>query len=184
MERRDHPRMRGEHRDDHDVEHPDEGIIPACAGSTLVVVARACVIPDHPRMRGEHRDLGAVVVVAAGIIPACAGSTDVLRANPQDAVGSSPHARGAQTNKGAYGRTGRGSSPHARGALIVSLMPALSSGDHPRMRGEHGLHLRFCRTATGIIPACAGSTSIPTMSWPRRLGSSPHARGAHCISYC
>ena len=73
--------------------HP--GIIPACAGSTAVMVNILSDLGDHPRMRGEHRVpkncsitvLGssphargaraAHLVPAAllGIIPACAGST-------------------------------------------------------------------------------------------------------------
>ena len=31
------------------------GIIPAYAGSTMLVVSRVHLIPDHPRIRGEHR---------------------------------------------------------------------------------------------------------------------------------
>ena len=112
---RDHPRMRGEHpRTSHNValiqgssphargararKRPPirwEGIIPACAGSTI-----ACSISlrprwDHPRMRGEHFGNGKLgsffggssphargaqraalsTPIQAGIIPACAGST-------------------------------------------------------------------------------------------------------------
>ena len=71
------------------------GIIPACAGSTLMQLKRAKMSWDHPRMRGEHvqptdfmacvwgsspHARGAPAQIAktnadAGIIPACAGST-------------------------------------------------------------------------------------------------------------
>ena len=33
----------------------DEGVIPACAGSTLSSVMRNRVARGHPRMRGEHQ---------------------------------------------------------------------------------------------------------------------------------
>ena len=70
-------------------------IIPACAGSTLVVVRYSLPAQDHPRMRGVHRSRIFSVSRALGssphargplftlpavgamvrIIPACAGST-------------------------------------------------------------------------------------------------------------
>ena len=72
----------------------------------------------------------------------------------------------------------KGSSPHARGTLLsyctgvcfIGIIPACAGNtydccinqkagrDHPRMRGEHALHLRIRLYA---------------------LGSSPHARGTH-----
>ena len=112
---RDHPRMRGEHcrllrlaaHRRGSSPHArgallemtprsfEDGIIPACAGSTSADSAIITHSWDHPRMRGEHRhmdmtrfwwqgssphargahelDLGRAGV--AGIIPACAGST-------------------------------------------------------------------------------------------------------------
>ena len=112
---RDHPRMRGEHlmslrsvwamhgSSPHARGAPgsvtpckfDNGIIPACAGSTLAVAYTSLRIGDHPRMRGEHGNISRVVrsragssphargalhdlhygLVILGIIPACAGST-------------------------------------------------------------------------------------------------------------
>ena len=73
-----------------------QGIIPACAGSTLVAGRADRVIRDHPRMRGEHsrptvttlacvgsspHARGALgrtrmMITSLGIIPACAGSTN------------------------------------------------------------------------------------------------------------
>ena len=94
--RRDHPRMRGEHPSSHVASSPtlgssphargaragrarqakQEGIIPACAGSTGVRMKVKHGERDHPRMRGEH---------AAGAPPG------------PECWGSSPHARGAQS---------------------------------------------------------------------------------------
>ena len=112
---RDHPRMRGEHnsgvgevgkpggssphaRGAHggvDLPSFTGGIIPACAGSTNMMLFPVANVRDHPRMRGEHyqvlariapslgssphargaRDIAEIVARAQGIIPACAGST-------------------------------------------------------------------------------------------------------------
>ena len=52
-----------------------KGIIPACAGSTCILLLLRCVRWDHPRMRGEHH---------------------LLRGQGYAPRGSSPHARGAQ----------------------------------------------------------------------------------------
>ena len=112
---RDHPRMRGEHSCTSIEGHQNEGssphargaqprrpdalaqagIIPACAGSTLMGSLTTKAAWDHPRMRGEHfltkmlRNFNtgssphargaprrlAYRDVSGGIIPACAGST-------------------------------------------------------------------------------------------------------------
>ena len=112
----------------------------------------------------------------SGIIPACAGSTScvmILRFGQRD------HPRMCGEHLGAERTlsTDTGSSPHVRGA-----------------RGEsvQAVH------ASGIIPACAGSTNgtgteagagrdHPRMcgehdmiksAWPGAQGSSPHVRGA------
>ena len=94
MRRKDHPRIRGEHPastmsacrgagssphtrgalEGERVHAVSEGIIPAYAGSTGVLVGEIVGGGDHPRIRGEH-DL------VAGV--------DLL------ADGSSPHTRGA-----------------------------------------------------------------------------------------
>ena len=93
--RRDHPRMRGEHRiptrirltplgsSPHARGTPGctlrvprpPGIIPACAGNTHFHLSEDCQDRDHPRMRGEHRQRAEHHAVPAWIIPACAGNT-------------------------------------------------------------------------------------------------------------
>ena len=74
---RDHPRMRGEHavsavtcvtswgssphaRGTRQFDHREKGtpgIIPACAGNTMIIMCRVQINRDHPRMRGEHHSL-------------------------------------------------------------------------------------------------------------------------------
>ena len=194
--KRDHPRIRGEHRaplptpacahgsSPHTRGAPARpfnrlggcGIIPAYAGSTTTPPAQPAPCWDHPRIRGEH-------FLGQGQTPA-----------------------------------GPGSSPHTRGARGWRWRWPGRPGDHPRIRGEHGTvltrllgrdgsspHTRGARQQPGpgglppgIIPAYAGSTflaggrrSAPS-DHPRirgehlppldtawgRLGSSPHTRGA------
>ena len=108
-------------------------------------------------MRGEHLLVLALVNRNHGIIPACAGSTE-------------RHDR--------WYLAPPGSSPHARGARKCGYEAWTYDEDHPRMRGEHKPfeHVSVC--ASGIIPACAGSTGRCRMTGWVVLGSSPHARGA------
>ena len=158
---------------------PDQlevGIIPACAGSTPQMTHSISITWDHPRMCGEHgtpfssslslmgssphvrgarRDMDPVQP-AAGIIPACAGSTT---GSPGRAHSRRDHPRmcGEHTKELAIGECTVGSSPHVRGArLTLSTQPP----------------------ATGIIPACAGSTPLLARIRPIQQGSSPHMRGA------
>ena len=213
---RDHPRVRGEHysgwsgprarsgssprargaRTYRDKEYQHEGIIPACAGSTMLPEVIALTPRDHPRVRGEHipqlltgllpagsspRARGAPLLgdprwLAPGIIPACAGSTP-RRAGRSVSWRDHPRVRGEHTLALGGKRSTGGSSPRARGAL-----------------DEDGV----LRRQRGIIPACAGSTRTCTARVTRRrdhprvrgehyssesmhtpqLGSSPRARGA------
>ena len=156
---RDHPRMRGEHAGGEQVHAVVLGIIPACAGSTVMSTDPDLISTgssphargapprrpgtcqsggDHPRMRGEHLETIALLKKLEGIIPACAGSTNCSIAELTMVWGSSPHARGAQPR---------------------SCSRCAASRDHPRMRGEHGLADPYTLRVDGIIPACAGSTS-------------------------
>ena len=133
---------------------------------------------DHPRIRGEH--------VKRAVYWAGAG-------------GSSPHTRGALSLARGYAFPARiipayaGSTPFSRSRLR-------SSGDHPRIRGEHvswdvygpcilgsSPHTRGARPdktpyrrCYGIIPAYAGST--PGSSTPA-AGSldHPRIRGEHAV---
>ena len=174
--REDHPRMRGEHRispypqpfGNGSSPHArgahvsnagqvgNVGIIPACAGSTAMLLHTMTASPDHPRMRGEHicacpgtsgktgsspHARGAPLIrgptaASLGIIPACAGSTIMVVTVENTPDGSSPHARGALRPALDHSDIRRiipacaGSTLHHHG--VYSYSP-----DHPRMRGEH-----------------------------------------------
>ena len=133
--RRDHPRMCGEHslhdayiggfmgssphvrgaRTDSTALPRHVGIIPACAGSTGTVVRWRNGLRDHPRMCGEH------IYVA---------NPDIL--DP----GSSPHVRGALGGDGLKRYTA-GIIPACAGSTTVSMVVYATVRDHPRMCGEH-----------------------------------------------
>ena len=212
----DHPRIRGEHvptcknvatqrgSSPHTRGAPGRarsrlwtgGIIPAYAGSTPAATLMPFHTADHPRIRGEHvaqgycvhfehgsspHTRGARLGLVAGpgpgrIIPAYAGSTSL----PLLTIGKNrdhPRIRGEHDDSDQYVIDGLGSSPHTRGALP----------EPPRRDLD-----------AGIIPAYAGSTSLPIPPWawptdhPRIRGehfvlpavssppggSSPHTRGA------
>ena len=154
------PRMRGA------LNHPSFqrgalGIIPAYAGSTMPI--RTSKIPprDHPRVCGEHcvghpgverlegsspRMRGArmgawMAACLRRIIPAYAGSTSLKR--PRLAwCWDHPRVCGEHPVLGWLVRGGRGSSPRMRGAPYpVNMAGSLE----------------------GIIPAYAGSTTLPEM---------------------
>ena len=172
------------------------GIIPACAGSTVLTALDPMAWRDHSRMCGEHR---------------------CFPSNIPCSVGSSPHVRGARRHHGRYAGA-PGIIPACAGSTDCRRGRVDAAGDHPRMCGEHRLlraHLIFLsgssphvrgarfehvphRRELGIIPACAGSTgwccrpSAATWDHPRMCGehsmsmfapsenkgSSPHVRGA------
>ena len=140
-----------------------DGIIPACAGSTLDNSSLICACKDHPRMRGVHflddgrrsrgigssphargpLDLTSVWFGTIGIIPACAGSTNHkkwLSLEKKD----HPRMRGVHENVAAPVPPILGSSPHARGPLCRRRRP---------------------RYSNRIIPACAGSTRDVRSFW-------------------
>ena len=153
---RDHPRIRGEHRDA--VAECERGhrIIPAYAGSTMCGRRTAGTSGDHPRIRGEH------------------GLCDI---GPAATPGSSPHTRGAPEDRRRSGRRPR-IIPAYAGSTLNSTGDIRFATDHPRIRGEHAHtaekttilagsspHTRGARddapqerTGCGIIPAYAGST--------------------------
>ena len=213
---RDHPRIRGEHVpvDLADLldpgssphtrgAHPGNGlssfaerIIPAYAGSTLMLEFRTRRMWDHPRIRGEHGPMSSLV---------------------GQRLGSSPHTRGARGASGARIVRG-GIIPAYAGSTLGLSELGVTGGDHPRIRGEHSSRRSVMRPIGGssphtrgarggvraeesvhrIIPAYAGSTLFQVYrerhgeDHPRirgehrrglqgrraRGGSSPHTRGA------
>ncbi len=193
---RDHPRLRGEHSEDRQLDGsvlgsspPTRGarlgdrrraqlggIIPAYAGSTSWSPPAGERSRDHPRLRGEH-------------------SVD-LPADIGDG-GSSPPTRGAPHRLRARPRT-RGIIPAYAGSTgRLSRRPGCGP-DHPRLRGEHDIAVAKSPVNAGsspptrgarghdpvhalagrIIPAYAGSTRRRGSAWSA-VRDHPRLRGEH-----
>ena len=172
------PHVRGARRPRQPGIRPN-GIIPACAGSTQVRLRRRPWTEDHPRMCGEHRSgFNALFFL----------------------TGSSPHVRGARKDS-PLRRCHSGIIPACAGSTLTLAVSRSRARDHPRMCGEHydvpgkitevpgsSPHVRGAlsgvrnpRTASGIIPACAGST--PPAAWtPRSSRDHPRMCGEHLMS--
>ena len=137
VDNEDHPRMRGEHVAGHrrdpsvagssphargarprgDPLRAAQGIIPACAGSTVLLLGLNLRSGDHPRMRGEHNSLMLFSMAS---------------------MGSSPHARGARRTRAACSCSRR-IIPACAGSTFWPTNQRAAPEDHPRMRGEHSL---------------------------------------------
>ena len=174
--RRDHPRIRGEHRQSCACDRAYSGssphtrgargfllsgadrerIIPAYAGSTVWASLPMERAADHPRIRGEHFAASLAVESTEGIIPAYAGSTRG-RPSPAPTRPDHPRIRGEHSATLYEVSVVAGSSPHTRGA------PARHDHRRPTER---------------IIPAYAGSTRL-TRSEYARLRDHPRIRGEH-----
>ena len=195
MERRDHPRVCGEHDSAVWFDNWPQGssprvrgtrmamrewldlygIIPACAGNTYIGGESTECPRDHPRVCGEHeedeylimRELGSSPRVRGtlhrcmcrssnrGIIPACAGNT---RGSTPSAPSRRDHPRVCGEHK------------------ISNSLINNSQGSSPRVRGTHN-NRSGTPDREGIIPACAGNTSLCRASIHFTSGSSPRVRG-------
>ena len=153
-----------------------QGIIPACAGSTVSSLIRVPSSGDHPRVRGEHigvdfdpdglggsspcargaREEAVLVEATAGIIPACAGSTRGVNQGVQLFM-DHPRVRGEHGGGGVAWSMTRGSSPRARGAPAVQGHRAQERADHPRVRGEHDAIDGKTITGAGSSPRARGA---------------------------
>ena len=172
---RNHPRIRGEHRNAADCEWGHRGssphtrgartassawlvrlgIIPAYAGSTRKPAAAVCPSRDHPRIRGEHLVRGCPI------------------ASPR---GSSPHTRGAPHGTRRKPAT-TGIIPAYAGSTTIDPWRKTRCRDHPRIRGEHSLLGLPFNSSLGSSPHTRGALPIFSDDLDSE-GSSPHTRGA------
>ena len=133
--RRDHPRVCGEHQCPRghistswgssprvrgtlqilDVSRVHAGIIPACAGNTLGGRSYAIQSRDHPRVCGEHFSIAV---------------------NAIQSRGSSPRVRGTLTEE-YLGLGYSGIIPACAGNTKRHSFDAIIDADHPRVCGEH-----------------------------------------------
>ena len=153
------------------------GIIPACAGNTMVSALYQIFVRDHPRVCGEHSDVAIISgtlmgssprvrgtlgitnfpTFMAGIIPACAGNTNSIGLC-RCPVGDHPRVCGEHGEYGEVWFAGTGSSPRVRGTPEVRCLRHVERG---------------------IIPACAGNTWSRSAPSSRR-GDHPRVCGEHC----
>ena len=172
-----------------------DGLIPACAGKTLIRASRGRSRTAHPRVCGEN---------------------SLIRHSPMQRQGSSPRVRGkhkltaprSTTNGLIPACAGKTSTRHNRTCrnrahprvcgenLRIPLSRPETAGSSPRVRGKQGIVI-LPRRFIGLIPACAGKTRRrPHAHRPRRAhprvcgenragfiqtggeqGSSPRVRG-------
>ena len=153
--RRDHPRIRGEHRVTPPLSTPVLGSSPHTRGA-------------HPL--GIHRSAG------LGIIPAYAGSTSRIHL-ARRGKGDHPRIRGEHQHFYEHFSTQQGSSPHTRGAHLQNAYIIFRQGIIPAYAGStaHPLHRRYHNRDHPRIRGEHCSSRFATKS---RLGSSPHTRGA------
>ncbi|SNV92133.1 Domain of uncharacterised function (DUF2825) [Corynebacterium urealyticum] len=151
-------------------------LIPAGAGSTQAQTTGHAPFSAHPRWRGEHRELTPF---------------------ESSAVGSSPLARGAQSNFFSQSEQ-TGLIPAGAGSTSNQAQNGVVKGAHPRWRGEHALEVSSNPFFAGssplargahapapadnvilrLIPAGAGSTLGPP-SFPVTPPAHPRWRGEH-----
>ena len=173
-----------------------ERIIPAYAGSTIVVTTHIERHQDHPRIRGEHEANSLDGQTMAGssphtrgarlpfrasprrlrIIPAYAGSTRT-RGDAGSQTPDHPRIRGEHALIPLAILAGLGSSPHTRGALERRIVRRSWSGSSPHTRGAPGV-LRHVGPDARIIPAYAGSTD-GRRGRPGGSRDHPRIRGEH-----
>ena len=108
------PHVRGTRHDTHDLRDAS-GIIPACAGNTVLNSRRSLLMRDHPRMCGEHCSNTAGSVFSGG---------------------SSPHVRGTPMLF-LFWIAGSGIIPACAGNTCSAVWTGFAGRDHPRMCGEH-----------------------------------------------
>ena len=174
-----------------------EGIIPACAGFTQMLVQRAVWRGDHPRMRGVYHDAVHDLVGMAGsspharglppcvdrrqdqggIIPACAGFTGDL-AGMAFILRDHPRMRGVYAGSPSAPPPTTGSSPHARGLPGSHRRRRQTPRIIPACAGFTGLGAGVHEELVGIIPACAGFTLRPRSLRPPRRDH-PRMRGVY-----
>ena len=166
-----HPRSRGEHVLKHSVHlvhsgsssltrgargsqrnaSPRAGLIPAHAGSTVVVLHPAQGERAHPRSRGEHLTDGGTANTMEGSSPLTRGalhnrnrtahSSRLIPAHAGSTPGSSP------------GRLGGGLIPAHAGSTALLAAIFASPAAHPRSRGEH-------QTAGWSLSSLPGSSPL------------------------
>ena len=132
------------------------GIIPAYAGNTVCVSACDIHVRDHPRVCGEH-------ISVSGFAPAVMGSSPRMRGTPfadgvEHAANGIIPAYAGNTHRMRRPYPTSGDHPRVCGEHHFAYEKLIGkSGSSPRMRGTLQLDIEL-RGVCGIIPAYAGNT--------------------------
>ena len=175
-QRRDHPRVRGEHYFSRsfgidstgssprargalvqgDGGRGHEGIIPACAGSTGKRPAIHRRPGDHPRVRGEHGRIFRRTWVGVGSSPRARGALERTIASAM-MEGIIPACAGSTPEN-------QGKAPHpmwiipaCAGSTAQCPVASLRDWDHPRVRGEHRRRSSSSASVGGSSPRARGA---------------------------
>ena len=147
------PRMRGTHQI-RDVSADIHGIIPAYAGNTGWLGSWDTFQGDHPRVCGEHHTLP--------FSPSCHS-------------GSSPRMRGTlQCRVASEGESGI--IPAYAGNTFSATPTPTSTGDHPRVCGEHPKAVPLTEASAGSSPRMRGTPERHHVA-PRQGGIIPAYAG-------
>ena len=130
------------------------GIIPAYAGNTSSGQVLDLTYRDHPRVCGEHLEPSPV---------------------QNSTAGSSPRMRGTPVSLSSIVNT-RGIIPAYAGNTLAAQSSKSSTGDHPRVCGEHLSAMSFVVFIGGSSPRMRGTLWIRIL-WFRRLRIIPAYAG-------
>ena len=152
------PRMRGKVLPLLHSPHPP-GITPACAGKRLRIGVRYAQRKDHPRVCGEKRQ----------------GNM-----NKEVKVGSPPRMRGKASHHEVCVLV-LGITPAYAGKSSTATLAAHSTGDHPRVCGEKGIHLLSFGLIPGSPPRMRGKAIQSRPDYPDN-GITPAYAGKRRLS--
>ena len=138
------------------MEHPRRGIIPAYAGNTAVCNGSSACKRDHPRVCGEHGSPAQVTCTRPGSSPRMRG-THVDRIGLLSHLGIIP-AYAGNTHRMRHPYPTSGDHPRVCGEhRLFNGVPTSVPGSSPRMRGTP-IVIIIILVKYGIIPAYAGNT--------------------------
>ena len=137
------------------------GLIPARAGKTWAAWSTNSPPPAHPRACGENVHLPLERPPRLGSSPRVRGKRGIFALS---LIGSGLIPARAGKTCGRWGTTARARAhPRVCGEnpLRTGADPR-DAGSSPRVRGKHGRRF-FERRMGGLIPACAGKTTVSTV---------------------
>ena len=172
-----------------------KGLIPACAGKTILETALTIAFKAHPRVCGENPittgviftlpgssprvrgklDLVQNCVIVAGLIPACAGKTAPQRPH-RNRRWAHPRVCGENTRLELARVFEEGSSPRVRGKLLMLNTLCLNPRLIPACAGKTKTEARV-QIGYGAHPRVCGENSGGRAPVWKRAGSSPRVRG-------